>query len=149
CLYSIGYTRKETEPARVLPFYSLFLLGMNLVLVADDAFSFLIAWEFMSLSSWALVLRNHQDEENRRAGALYLVMAFIGALSLIFAFGLMASGGSYLFDAIRGHSFSPLTAAALLALTLVGAGSKSGLVPLHAWLPPAHAAAPSQVSALM
>jgi len=148
-VYAIGYARNDAEPARVLPFYALFLLGMNLVLVADDAFSFLIAWEFMSLSSWALVLRNHESEENRRAAALYLVMAFIGALALIFAFGVMASGGSYRFDAIRGHALSPLSAAIVLGLILIGAGSKSGLVPLHAWLPPAHAAAPSHVSALM
>jgi len=149
-LYALGYGREEKEPARVLPFYALFVLGMNLVLVADDAFSFLVAWEFMSLSSWALVLRKHQEEENRRAGALYLVMAFIGALALIFAFGVMAAGGgNYLFDAMRGHVLPPLEAAIVLLLTIVGAGSKSGLVPLHAWLPPAHAAAPSHVSALM
>ena len=149
-LYALGYGREETEPARVLPFYALFLLGMNLVLVADDAFSFLVAWEFMSLSSWALVLRKHEEEENRRAGALYLVMAFIGALALIFAFGVMAApAGNYLFDAMRAHALTPLAAAVVLLLVLVGAGSKSGIVPLHAWLPPAHAAAPSHVSALM
>ena len=149
-LYAVGYGREEKEPARVLPFYALFVLGMNLVLVADDAFSFLVAWEFMSLSSWALVLRKHQEEENRRAGALYLVMAFIGALALIFAFGVMAAGGgNYLFDAMRGHALSPLEAAIVLLLVIIGAGSKSGLVPLHAWLPPAHSAAPSHVSALM
>ena len=149
-LYALGYGREEKEPARVLPFYALFVLGMNLVLVADDAFSFLVAWEFMSLSSWALVLRKHEEEENRRAGALYLVMAFIGALALIFAFGVMAAGGgNYLFDAMRAQALSPLSAAIVLLLVIVGAGSKSGLVPLHAWLPPAHSAAPSHVSALM
>src|SRR6202163_2090735 len=149
-LYALGYGREEREPARVLPFYALFVLGMNLVLVADDAFSFLVAWEFMSLSSWALVVVKHREEENRRAGALYLVMAFIGALALIFAFGTMAAGGgNYLFDAMRAQALSPLTAAVVLLLVIVGAGSKSGVVPLHAWLPPAHAAAPSHVSALM
>ncbi|HLL26590.1 MAG TPA: hydrogenase 4 subunit B [Xanthobacteraceae bacterium] len=149
-LYAMGYGHEEKEPARVLPFYALFLLGMNLVLVADDAFSFLVAWEFMSLSSWALVVLRHEEEENRRAGALYLVMAFIGALALIFAFGVMAAGGgNYFFGAMRGHALSPLSAAFVLVLVLIGAGSKSGLVPLHAWLPPAHAAAPSHVSALM
>ena len=149
-LYALGYGREEREPARVLPFYALFVLGMNLVLVADDAFSFLVAWEFMSLSSWALVVVKHHEEENRRAGALYLVMAFIGALALIFAFGLMAAGGgNYLFDAMRRHALAPFEAAIVLMLAIVGAGSKSGLVPLHAWLPPAHAAAPSHVSALM
>jgi hydrogenase-4 component B len=149
-LYALGYGREEKNPLRVLPFYALFVLGMNLVLVADDAFSFLVAWEFMSLSSWALVVVKHREEENRRAGALYLVMAFIGALALIFAFGTLAAGGeNYLFDAMRAHALSPLTAAVVLLLVIVGAGSKSGLVPLHVWLPPAHAAAPSHVSALM
>jgi hydrogenase-4 component B len=148
-LYAMGYGRDEKEPARVLPFYALFVLGMNLVLVADDAFSFLVAWEFMSLSSWALVLPNHEEGENRRAAALYLVMAFIGALALIFAFGVMATGGDYLFAAMRAHALAPLEAAIVLLLVIIGAGSKSGLVPLHAWLPPAHAAAPSHVSALM
>ena len=149
-LYALGYARGEKEPLRVLPFYALFLLGMNLVLVADDAFSFLVAWEFMSLSSWALVLVKHEEEENRRAGALYLVMAFIGALALIFAFGVMAApAGNYLFDAMRAHALTPLSAAVVLLLAIVGAGSKSGIVPLHAWLPPAHSAAPSHVSALM
>jgi hydrogenase-4 component B len=61
CLYALGYGREEKEPARVLPFYALFVLGMNLVLVADDAFSFLVAWEFMSLSSWALVVVKHWE----------------------------------------------------------------------------------------
>jgi hydrogenase-4 component B len=149
-VFAVGYDRNEKEAGRVLPFYALFLLGMNLVLVADDAFSFLVAWEFMSLSSWALVLVKHREEESRRAALLYLVMAFIGALALVFAFGFMAAGGGdYLFDSMRGHNYGPLAGALLLTLALVGAGSKSGIVPLHAWLPPAHAAAPSHVSALM
>jgi formate hydrogenlyase subunit 3/multisubunit Na+/H+ antiporter MnhD subunit len=84
-LYAIGYGRHDAEPGRVLPFYCLFLLGMNLVLVADDAFTFLLAWEFMSLSSWALVVVRHGEEENRRAGLLYLAMASFGTLALIFA----------------------------------------------------------------
>jgi hydrogenase-4 component B len=148
-IYAVGYAREEKEPARVLPFYALFLLGMNLVLVADDAFSFLVAWEFMSLSSWVLVLVKHHEEESRRAALLYLIMAFIGAFALVFAFGFMASGGDYLFDSMRGHEYGPMAAALLLTLALIGAGSKSGIVPLHVWLPPAHAAAPSHVSALM
>ena len=53
--------RHEQAPQRVLPFYPAFLAGMNLVVLADDAFSFLVAWEFMSLSSWALVMAHHRD----------------------------------------------------------------------------------------
>ena len=149
-LYAVGYGRHEPEQGRVLPFYCLFVLGMNFVVLADDAFAFLLGWEFMSLSSWALVLSQHRDEENRRAALLYLTMAAIGTLALLFAFGLMAGGaGGYGFEEIRTHELTPLTSSAVLLLALIGTGSKSGLVPLHAWLPPAHSAAPSHVSALM
>ena len=149
-VYAIGYGRHEPEQGRILPFYCLFLLGMNFVLIADDAFSFLLAWEFMSLSSWALVVVHHRDEANRQAGFLYLAMAVFGTLALLFAFGALAGGdGAYAFDAIRARELSPATATAALLLALIGTGSKSGLVPLHAWLPPAHSAAPSHVSALM
>ena len=149
-LYAIGYGRHESDQGRVLPFYCLFLLGMNFVVLADDAFSFLLAWEFMSLSSWALVLTQHRDEENRRAALLYLTMAAIGTLALLFAFGLLAgSAGSYGFDEIRARELGPVASAVVLILVLIGTGSKSGLAPLHAWLPPAHSAAPSHVSALM
>jgi hydrogenase-4 component B len=67
-LYGIGYGRHESAPARVLPFFPAFLAGMNLVVMADDAFSFLLSWEFMSLVSWALVMAHHRDAENTRAG---------------------------------------------------------------------------------
>src|SRR5690606_13852486 len=149
-LYAIGYGRHESDQGRVLPFYCLFLLGMNLVIVADDAFSFLLSWEFMSLSSWALVLTQHRDEETRRAALLYLSMAAIGTLALLFTFGMLAGGtGSYGFDEIRARDLGPAAAAVTLLFALIGTGSKSGLAPLHAWLPPAHSAAPSHVSALM
>jgi hydrogenase-4 component B len=149
-LYAIGYGRHETEPLRVLPFYPAFLAGMNLVVLADDAFSFLVAWEFMSLSSWALVMARHREPENRRAGYIYLVMASFGALCLLLAFGLLAgSGGGYSFDVMRTQAPSAAISALVLSLVVLGAGSKAGLVPLHVWLPLAHPAAPSHVSALM
>jgi formate hydrogenlyase subunit 3/multisubunit Na+/H+ antiporter MnhD subunit len=118
-LYGIGYGRHEHEPLRVLPFFPAFLAGMNLVVLAADAFSFLVAWEFMSLASWALVMAHHKEPGNLEAGYVYIVMASAGTLAL------------------------------LLGLALFGAGSKAGLVPLHVWLPLAHPAAPSHVSALM
>jgi formate hydrogenlyase subunit 3/multisubunit Na+/H+ antiporter MnhD subunit len=120
------------------------------VVLADDAFSFLVSWEFMSLSSWALVVAHHRDRDNMRAGYVYLLMASFGTLALLFAFGLLAgSGGDYAFDAIRAASPSAGVTALILVLALVGAGSKAGVVPLHAWLPLAHPAAPSHVSGLM
>jgi len=96
------------------------------------------------------VVSRHKEEENRQAGLLYLVMASLGTLALMFCFGVLAGGGgAYGFGAIRAHDLAPGTAALALLLALIGTGSKAGLVPLHAWLPPAHAAAPSHVSALM
>jgi len=148
-LFALGYGRHEQSPQRVLPFYPLFLAGMNLVVLADDAFSFLLSWEFMSLTSWALVMSHHQNRDNARAGYVYLVMASFGTLALLLAFGLLAAGGGYTFDAMRAAAQAPATSFLVLALVLLGAGSKAGVVPLHAWLPLAHPAAPSHVSALM
>jgi hydrogenase-4 component B len=149
-LFGLGYGRHEREPSRVLPFYPAFLAGMNLVLVADDAFTFLTSWEFMSLVSWALVVSNHRVRENVEAAYVYLVMASFGTLMLLLAFGLMAGPeGLYGFADIRTHNPSAGIAALVLILVMLGSGSKAGLVPLHAWLPLAHPAAPSQVSALM
>ena len=63
-LFAIGYGRHEKSPGRVLPFYPAYLAGMNIVVLADDAFSFLVAWEFMSLTSWALVVSHHREAAN-------------------------------------------------------------------------------------
>ncbi|HET6375354.1 MAG TPA: proton-conducting transporter membrane subunit, partial [Methylocella sp.] len=148
--YGLGYGRHESEPQRVLPFFPLFLGGMSLVVLADDAFSFLFAWEFMSLASWALVMAHHQEEGNARAGLVYIVMAAFSTLALLLAFGLLAgTAGDYSFEAIRARPALPYEAALVLGLALLGAGSKAGIVPLHVWLPLAHPAAPSHVSALM
>ncbi len=149
-LFALGYGQHEHSPQRVLPFYPAYLAAMNLVVMADDAFSFLVSWEFMSLTSWALVIAHHQVRENLRAGYVYLLMASFGTLALLLAFGLLAgANGNYAFDAIRASHPSAALAALVLILVLVGAGSKAGVVPLHAWLPLAHPAAPSHVSALM
>ena len=149
-LYALGYGRHEPEPARVLPFFAAFLAGMNLVVLADDAFTFLLSWEFMSLSSWALVMAHHRVRENAHAGYVYIVMASAGTLALLLAFGLLAGlSGGYAFAAIREAPLSPVLSALVLGLVLLGAGSKAGVVPLHVWLPLAHPAAPSHVSALM
>src|SRR5712692_9733521 len=149
-LYALGYGRHEPAPHRVLPFFPAFLAGMNLVVLADDAFSYLLCWEFMSLASWALVMAHHREPGNAKAGYVYLVMASFGTLALLLAFGLLAgSAGDYGFAAIRAAQHTPYVAMLVLILMLLGAGSKAGLVPLHVWLPLAHPAAPSHVSALM
>jgi len=149
-LYALGYGRHEQAPQRVLPFYPVFLAGLFLVLLADDAFTFLFSWELMSLASWALVVSHHREGDNTRAGYIYLLMAAFGGLTLLLGFGLLAGAtGGYAFEAMRAAHPSAGVAAFVLALALLGAGSKAGLVPLHAWLPLAHPAAPSHVSALM
>ena len=149
-LFALGYGRHETAPHRVLPFYAAFLAGMNLVVLADDAFTFLLTWEFMSNTSWGLVMAHHRMRDNVYAGYVYLVMASFGTLALLLGFGLMAgTEGLYSFAAMRQGHPSAGRAAIVLILILIGAGSKAGLVPLHVWLPLAHPAAPSHVSALM
>jgi hydrogenase-4 component B len=149
-LFALGYGKHESTPQRVLPFYPAFLAGMTLVLLADDAFTFLTSWEFMSLSSWALVMAHHRVADNVRAGYVYLIMASFGTLALLLAFGLLAGPrGFYAFDAMRAAHPSATLGALVLILALIGAGSKAGIVPLHVWLPLAHPAAPSHVSALM
>ncbi|RXH16301.1 hydrogenase 4 subunit B [Bradyrhizobium guangzhouense] len=148
-LFALGYGQHEDSPGRVLPFYPAYLAAMNVVVLANDAFSFLVAWEFMSLTSWAMVVSHHREAENVRAGYVYLLMASFGTLALLLAFGLLASGAGYDFDAIRASRPSAALTGMVVILVLLGAGSKAGLVPLHAWLPLAHPAAPSHVSGLM
>jgi hydrogenase-4 component B len=149
-LFALGYGRREAEPIRVLPFYPLFLAAMNLVLMAADAFVFLFAWELMALTSWLLVLASHREADTPRAAYIYFVMALLGTLGLLLAFGLLAGGaGDYRFAAMRGQTLAPGLGLAVAVLALLGAGSKAGLMPLHAWLPLAHPAAPSHVSALL
>ena len=149
-VFALDYGRHDGEPGRVLPFYPAFLAGMTLVLIADDAFSFLLSWEVMSLASWLLVLATHREAETRSAAFLYLVMASLGVGALLLAFGLLSGGsGDYAFAAMRGAALGPWKSGLFFVLAIIGAGSKAGVVPLHVWLPPAHAAAPSQVSALM
>jgi hydrogenase-4 component B len=149
-VFALGYGRHESAPHRVLPFYPVFLAAMNLVVLADDAFTFLASWEFMSLSSWALVVSHHRVADNVRAGYVYLVMASFGTLALLLGFGLLAgSDGLYTFAQMRAAHPSAMLAALAMLLALIGAGSKAGIVPLHVWLPLAHPAAPSHVSGLM
>jgi hydrogenase-4 component B len=151
-LYGLGQSRHERDhdQKRVLPFFPAFLAGMNLVLSADDAFTFLASWEFMSLTSWALVIARHQEADNARAGYVYIVMASLGTMALLLALALLAGPlGGYAFATMRVSGVTPGVAGLVLALVLIGAGSKAGLVPLHVWLLLAHPAAPSHVSALM
>ena len=149
-VYGIDYGRHEREPERILPSFPLFIAAMNVTVLADDAFSFLVGWEMMSLTSWVLVLSNYREPETLRAAQLYLIMASGGTLLLLLAFGVLAQvTGGYDFESIRMAQLTPHAALLALVLAFLGTGSKAGIVPLHAWLPLAHPAAPSHVSALM
>jgi formate hydrogenlyase subunit 3/multisubunit Na+/H+ antiporter MnhD subunit len=148
-IYGLGLGGSDLSK-RIEPFYPAFCAAMNAVMLADDAYGFLFCWEIMSLCSWALVVSRHENEENRKAGYVYLVMAAFGTFALLCAFGGMAgAAGGYTFDAMRANHLTPLVSGLVLAAALAGTGSKAGIMPLHAWLPLAHPAAPSHVSALM
>jgi hydrogenase-4 component B len=151
-VFAAGYFRRGqgTPPGLLCLQYHVFLASMGLVLLADDAYAFMVAWETMALSSYFLVTAQHGLPEIRRAGFLYLLIAHLGALTILLSFGVMQGGSwQFTFDAMRGAHLSPQWASVAFLLALAGFGAKAGLVPLHVWLPEAHPAAPSPVSALM
>ena len=133
-------------------FLNLLAAGMALVPVVDDGFLFLIVWEFMSLTPFFLVAFEDDKADVREASWVYLVAAHLGAFFLLAAFALLSGQAeSFSFDAFRvaAPDLPPATAAIVFILALVGFGAKAGFAPLHIWLPEAHPAAPSHVSALM
>ena len=151
-VFAAGYFRKGegAAPGLMCLQYHFFLASMLLVLLADDAYAFMVAWEGMALSSFFLVTTDHRHAEIRRAGYLYLLIAHVGAISILLSFGVMTSGsGDYSFAGMRAQTLSPFWASAAYLLALLGFGAKAGLLPVHVWLPEAHPAAPSPVSAMM
>ena len=151
-IFAAGYFRRDegTAPGLLCLQYHLFLASMGFVLLADDAYAFMVAWESMALSSYFLVTTQHRIPEIRRAGFLYLLLAHLGAIAILLSFGVMQGGSwHFTFDAMRHAHLAPHWAAIAFVLALIGFGAKAGLVPLHVWLPEAHPAAPSPVSALM
>ena len=150
--FAAGYFRRgEGTPPGLLCFeYHVFLAAMALVVLADDAYAFMVAWECMALASYFLVTANHKVPEIRQAGFLYLLIAHVGAIAILLCFGvLQANTGDYTFDNLRAQSLLPFWSSAAFLLAAVGFGAKAGMLPLHVWLPEAHPAAPSPVSALM
>ena len=151
-VFSAGYFRASegTAPGLLCLQYHTFLAAMACVLVADDAYIFMVAWETMALASFFLVTTDHRIPEIRRAGFLYLLIAHIGALAILLCFGVMqGETGDYTFDAMRSVTLQAAWPSIAFVLALAGFGAKAGLLPLHVWLPEAHPAAPSPVSALM
>ncbi|OOG58631.1 hydrogenase 4 subunit B [Polaromonas sp. C04] len=150
--FASGYFRKGegTPPGLLCLEYHVFLASMAGVVLADDAYSFMVMWETMALSSFFLVTANHRIAEVRSAGYLYVVMAHIGALGVLLCFGvLQANTGDYTFGNMRAQALTPFWASVGFLLAVFGFGAKAGIVPLHVWLPEAHPAAPSPVSAMM
>jgi formate hydrogenlyase subunit 3/multisubunit Na+/H+ antiporter MnhD subunit len=150
--FAAGYFRKGegTPPGLLCLEYHVFLASMALVVLADDAYAFMVMWETMALSSFFLVIANHRLPEIRRAGYLYLLVAHIGAIGILLCFGvLQANTGDYTFDNMRAQQLTPFWGSAAFLLAVFGFGAKAGILPLHVWLPEAHPAAPSPVSALM
>jgi formate hydrogenlyase subunit 3/multisubunit Na+/H+ antiporter MnhD subunit len=151
-IFAGGYFRagEGTPPGLMCLQYHVFLAAMAMVLLADDAYAFMVCWELMALSSFFLVTTNHRIPEIQRAGFLYLLIAHIGAIGILLCFGvLQANTGDYTFANMRAQHLSPFWASAGFLLALFGFGAKAGILPLHVWLPEAHPAAPSPVSALM
>src|ERR1700690_1284262 len=158
-VYSAGYLRGflgHRPVTRLVVFYSLFLAGMSMVVLADDALFFLIYLEMMHTASYFLVMFEDERLENRRAAFLYIVIAHVGAIAILLSFGVMSgiatgfeSFNGYTFDAMRQAQFPLTWATAAFLLALFGFAAKAGVVPLHVWLPEAHPVAPSNVSALM
>lgn len=153
-LFAAGYFK--TMQGRVLGLlcleYHLFLASMALVLIADDAYMFMVAWETMALSSYFLVTTDHAIPDIRRAGFLYLLIAHVGAMAILLSFGVMQAGhgiAAYTFNAMRQVHLSTFWSSIAFLLALAGFGAKAGVLPMHVWLPEAHPAAPSPVSALM
>jgi len=152
-LYGCGYWPRAQSPGSswIRFFYPLLAAGIALVLTAGNGVVFLISWELMALSGYFLVITERENEQNRKAGFVYLVSTHTGTLVLFTLFALLGKDACVVSLPETGSLDSSLVTGGTLIflLTLVGFGIKGGIMPLHIWLPEAHAAAPSHVSALM
>ncbi|MBP8117306.1 MAG: hypothetical protein KAY09_06180, partial [Nitrospira sp.] len=154
-IYAFGYVGEFSGRVSVGLLGSLlngFLLSMTLVVLADNGFFFLILWEVMSLLSYVLVVTEHEKPGVREAGLFYLIMTHVGTAFIILTFLIFSQEtGSFSFEAFRQHDQQLPEGLRSIAFftTLIGFGAKAGIVPLHVWLPYAHPAAPSHISALM
>ena len=155
-LYAVGYLKEYEEKKKSLvSFYVpwfLFLGSMVGVLLADDGFTFLLTWEMMSLFSFFLVLYEHDEPQNRKSAYIYLVMTHVATIFLFAAtLFLQAKTGSFAFQEWANvvPSLSTIELNLIFVALFIGLGTKAGFVPFHIWLPYAHSAAPSPVSALM
>ncbi|RPI49597.1 MAG: hydrogenase 4 subunit B, partial [Acidobacteria bacterium] len=153
-IYSAGYFAHAVPPSRTAAVglgFNALLGSVELVFAAGDAFTFLFAWEVMTLATAALVATEHDVRASRRSAYLFLVMSHVGTGCLVAGFFTLAAvSGSMSLSTMLAHDAMSLPVrGGLFALFFVGFGVKAGVVPLHVWLPEAHPAAPSSISALM
>ncbi|ALI37835.1 Hydrogenase-4 component B [Candidatus Nitrosocosmicus oleophilus] len=154
-IYSLSYIKEYIENKHVTIFgffFNTFILSMILLVSSNDVFSFIVFWELMSITSFFLVIYNHENESNLKSGIIYLVMTNLGTALILASLLLLSSQtGSLSFESFRlsSDSFSASMKNIVFILAFVGFGTKAGIVPLHIWLPYAHPSAPSNVSALM
>lgn len=154
-VYGIGYQKQFYGVYRLGFFgflYNMFIASMLVVVTANHALLFLAAWEIMAVTSYGLVVFENRHKENVRAGTLYILMTQFGTVFLFAAFLFLHHfAGSWSFDAMRSvaHTIPVVMQNVILALALMGFATKAGVIPLHIWLPEAHPAAPSHVSAIM
>lgn len=150
-IYSFHYMDKPREALRTAAnylFFSLLVVSMALVVVADNMITFMLCWELMSLSSFFLVIYNYEVPANRKAGYLYFVFSQVGALFILAAFALIYSqSGDFGFAAAA--DLPNRVKMGVFILAFIGFGSKAGVFPFHVWLPHAHPAASSHISAVM
>lgn len=151
-VYGRGYWERPgaPQPRAGWAWYHLFVASMALVVLAANAVLFLVAWEAMSVTAFFLVTHEDDDAAVRQAGWTFLIAAHLGTAFLLAMFAVLGRGAGTLdFDQLRGAAAGGPAAGAVVLLALAGFGTKAGLVPGHVWLPAAHPAAPSHVSALM
>ncbi|MCF7849281.1 MAG: hypothetical protein K9M45_10545 [Kiritimatiellales bacterium] len=151
--YGLSYWRQSEHPenGRGLGLlYGLLAGGMALVVLSRDSILFLIAWELMAMAAFFLAGAEDEKAEVRRAGWIYLVATHAGTVCLLALFCLLRQvSGGFTLSAVDAGSLTSGIATTLFVLTIIGFGFKAGLMPLHVWLPGAHANAPSHVSAVM
>jgi hydrogenase-4 component B len=154
-VYSFGYLRHMEERRNLGAlgfFYNILLLSLTLVFTAANAFFFLVAWEVMALSAFCLVTFEHENDEARHAGVLFLIMSHAGTALLLIAFLVLSTvSGSLDFTTFHllASKLAPLQQGTIFLLFFAGFGVKAGIIPLHIWLPYAHPVAPSNISAIM
>lgn len=152
-IFALGYWpaagNRSTERGLTF-FYGILASSMAILVTARNGVLFLMVWEIMALSAYFLLVTEHDREDVRRAGIVYLIATHTGSAALYVLFSLLAAqSGSFLLPAAGSLSALPPAAMAIAVVTFVGFGAKAGIMPLHIWLPSAHANAPSHVSAMM